>query len=128
MTSFTTGFDDLPIDQAGLTAVQVIPLKEVSITLFMLYGHPGRPSGGTEYNLQFHKIIDYKLQMTSFSCEICIVQSHATLKDSEFLRLCRARPKKLSREVNIENLYHFQIVLDKGQLDVIAENFSWNLF
>lgn len=127
MTDLAAEFDELLIDQAGLTAVDIVTLRKVSVTLFTFPGHPDDPSGGKEYNVQFNKIIDYKLELTSFSSVMCIVQAHTAFRDSEFLSACRSREKEFTRTVSWEKLYHFRIVLDKGQLDVIAEDFTCNL-
>ncbi len=114
-------FEEIQIDGAGITGLDVVPLKRIYLTLFTFAETLDDRSGGREFNIQFNKIVDFSLDMKESWCRVI---SHGAFSGSELLSVFKARPVNFARRVDRDKLRHFQLILDHGQLDVIAESFS----
>ena len=121
MKSVVREFEEIQIDGAGITGLDVVPLKRIYLTLFTFSETLDDRSDGREFNIQFNKIVDFSLDMRESWCKVI---SHSAFSESELLSTFRERPIKFARRVNEDKLHHFQLILDHGQLDVIAESFS----
>lgn len=114
-------FEEIQIDGAGLTGLDVVPLKKIYLTIFTFAETLDDKSAGREFNIQFNKIVDFSLDMEESWCRVI---SHSAFSESELLSAFKARPVKFPQRVDRDKLHHFQLILDHGQIDVIAESFS----
>lgn len=111
-------FDGLPIDGAMVTAVVVEPLKKLHLRLFYFPAGNDVDQSGKEFDLQFIKVIDFKIGALELSAKVV---SHHACQDSMYLDSVKNRSPGYSAKFDNNALNHFQIVLDRGRVDVIAE-------
>lgn len=124
MTNLAKAFESLPLKQAEIVELQIVPLRKLAITfhayLAMMKGLPS----GLVYDLQFNKITDFKIDMNK---NRCCVDSHKAFTRSAYLAKFKKRNFVSPLKIRKDKLRHFRFILDAGQLDVIAEDFSWNM-
>lgn len=111
-------FESLPIDGAMVTAVVIEPLKKLCLRLFYFPDVNEVDQTGKEYDLQFSKIVDFKVDALELSAKVV---SHRVCRESGYLDSVKNRQPVYSAKFDNSALNHFQLVLDRGQVNIIAE-------
>jgi len=113
-------FESAPVDGAGLTSLNIEPLRKIELRLFTFSRFATDRAGGKEYELHFVRVPAFRL--TSFSLADRIV-SHASVANSDLLEDFKRFRAKLSVKFDVDSLHHFRLTSVHGQLDILAESF-----
>lgn len=117
-------FNKLEIRGARLEELFVAPLKVLRITLSMYPNYPNSSYGVRTYQIQFNKIVNFHLSMKVTGSHVI---SHNAYDKSSMLDDFKRKPVVFSRNVELTNLSHFDIVFDEAKLTVLSEGCSINV-
>jgi len=120
MDNITREFEDVKLDGALVTNLEILPLKKVGMRFFTFPTNLNQTDGGKDYDIQFNKVAGFTLKIDGFCPR---VSGHKVFLESDYLDEVRRTAGKSSARIVSERLHHFRIEFDIGQLDVVAENF-----
>lgn len=120
-------FSSLRIDGAFIGELTVVPTKKLRLSLFRGPLSKSERQMAEEFDLQFNKVEGFRFDLDAKPW--LEIVSHKVLAKSDYITSYLADIGKEGRKpkANRGKLYHFQIVCQEGQLEVLAEQFSISL-
>ena len=116
-------FQNLRIDGAAIREILFVPTQTVQISMLVLPEAGSENQVVTQCRLRFDKVHAAKF---SFEAEPWLtLVSHHQLTASDFLSAYERSESRLAKIWQEDAvLYHFQIILENGEIDIIGEQFS----
>lgn len=116
-------FNELKIDGAVIREIVFVPSRSVRMSVLRAPETESERQVTTQHSLDFQGIhcCTFKFDANPW----LEIESHYTLSSSDYLeqRLQFLSSKVQSSDTQPE-IFHFQIILDEGQIDILAERFT----
>lgn len=118
-----TRYNNLKIDGAFISNLTVLPSKAIRLNLF------SAPKGTSERQVVQEKHLQFdgvkRFQVVLDAKPWLEVRAHRILQDSDYLKnyLDEVAQHETSKAEDEVSLYHFQIICDEGEINIIAQSF-----
>ena len=116
-------FDNLPIDGSAIREMILVPAQSLQISILKVPEVTSENQVTTQYLLRFDKIRSVR---SRFEVAPWVeIKSHRQLLSSQYLKDYKESESSSADFWQPDASFsHFHLVLDRGELDVIAEQFS----
>jgi hypothetical protein len=116
-------FNELLIDGSVISEIVFIPARSLELSMLRPPGSNEEAQFVTQYRLRFDHLRSCKF---GFEAQPWVeVKSHALVADSPYLELYKKSESSAAEFWRFDaDIFHFKLVLEEGQIDIIAEQFA----
>lgn len=116
-------FKDLPISGGLLNRMDINSSRRIHFEILTFPKNLN--DAGRDYDLQFYTIVDFKLNY-KMAQGVRIIR-HDVFDSSPYLTWYKNTNRNFAFEVNEQEIRHYQLSLEDGVIDILAEGFTFTL-
>jgi hypothetical protein len=116
-------FDGILVDGAFIRELNILPEKRSYISLLRAPKSTEEEQFALRYDLEFDNLRAFSINLKAEP--LLEVIDHKLIADSKLLEDYSKRVQ--STEHQLSEMSHFQIICDEGQIDLLAERFTFSL-